>query len=291
MEKIKFIAEVSSNHNRDLGRMKEFISTSAEIGCSGVKFQLFKIDQLFAPEILKKSEKHRARQEWELPEETIPKLAEYAHTLDLEFSCTPFYLEAVDIIDPYVDFYKIASYELLWLKLFEKCSKTGKPIVFSTGMANFNEIERALKEISKGKTEDVTILHCNSAYPTPVEDANLRVIKTLKSELSSWRDKLNIKIGWSDHTVSESVIYRVAHKYNIDFIEFHLDLDGTGEEYQAGHCWLPNQISTVINNINTGLKADGSGKIAPSPSEMSDRIWRADPSDGLRPLLQTRAGY
>ena len=131
MPRPEFIAEVSSNHNRDLGRMKEFIQVAADIGCDGVKFQLFKIEDLFAPEILAWSEEHRRRADWELPLEFIPELAEYTHKCGLKFSCTPFYLEAVDILEPYVDFYKIASYELLWLDIFRACAATGLPVVFS----------------------------------------------------------------------------------------------------------------------------------------------------------------
>ncbi len=291
MKNIKLIAEVSSNHNRDIDRMKEFISISANIGCSGVKFQLYKINQLFAPEILLKSKKHRERENWELPEECIPQLSEYAHSLGLSFSCTPFYLDAVDMVNPYVDFHKIASYELLWLDLFKKCSETGKPIVFSIGMATFDEIENALMQISAGKTKDVTILHCNSAYPTPAEDANLQSIDTLKQQLIPWKNKLNIKVGWSDHTVLPGVIYRAIHKYDVDFVEFHLDIDGKGEEYKAGHCWLPEQISKIIKETRDGIVADGSGLIEPSESERSDRDWRADPIDGLRPLQKIRVEY
>ena len=139
---VKFVAEVSSNHDRDIQRSKDFIKAASDIGCSGVKFQLFKIDQLFAPEILAKSEKVRKRKEWELPLEFIPVLSEYAHSLNLQFSCTPFYLEAVKELEPYVDFYKIASYELLWKELFIECVKTGKPLVFSTGMATIEEIKK-----------------------------------------------------------------------------------------------------------------------------------------------------
>lgn len=125
MEKVRFIAEVSSNHNRDLDRCKLFIEIAKSIVCDGVKFQLFKIDHLFASDILAKSEKHRERKKWELPLEFIPELSEYAHKLELQFSCTPFYLEAVDELFPFVDFYKIASYELLWHDLFRKCVEKG----------------------------------------------------------------------------------------------------------------------------------------------------------------------
>ena len=114
MPKIDFIAEVSSNHNRDLGRMKELIYASKDAGCTGIKFQLFKIDELFSPEILSRSLAHRKRKDWELPAEYIPELFMLSKSLNLLFGCTPFYIEAVAELEPYVDFYKIASYELLW---------------------------------------------------------------------------------------------------------------------------------------------------------------------------------
>ena len=293
MKKIDFIAEISSNHNCDLNRMKEFIQASKEAGCTGVKFQLFKIDELFSREILEKSETHRNRKNWELPIEYIPELANLSHSLGLSFSCTPFYLDAVDILVPYVDFYKIASYELLWHDLFERCGNTGKPVVFSTGMATLEEVENALKRLLATQTKDITILHCNSAYPSPIKDANLAGIKSLRETIKTIdnQNHIDIKVGYSDHTVSPAVLYRAIHHYDADFIEFHIDLDGKGAEFQSGHCWLPDQISDVIRNINSGLIADGDGTFEPSPSEMPDRDWRADPSDGLRPMTKVRKSF
>jgi N-acetylneuraminate synthase len=71
-------------------------------------------------------------------------------------------------------------------------------------------------------------------------------------------------------------------------VEFHLDLEGEGEEYRAGHCWLPEQIRPVIESVQIGFRADGSGEKVPMPSELPERDWRADPSDGLRPFLNIR---
>ncbi|MEE4204371.1 MAG: N-acetylneuraminate synthase family protein, partial [Halieaceae bacterium] len=85
-----FVAEVSSNHHRDLACCFDFIDTAARIGCDAVKFQLFKIDQLFAPEILAKSETHRQRKDWELPLAFLPELAKLSHDQGIQFSCTPF---------------------------------------------------------------------------------------------------------------------------------------------------------------------------------------------------------
>ena len=90
-------------------------------------------------------------------------------------------------------------------------------------------------------------------------------------------------VGWSDHTVEPGVIHRAIHRWGASFIEFHLDLEGEGEEYATGHCWLPDQINPVIRDVQRALGADGNGVKEPSPSELPDRAWRADPADGLRP--------
>jgi len=278
---MNFIAEVSSNHYRDLSRCYAFIDAAAKIGCHAVKFQLFRIDQLFAPEILEKSEAHRLRKDWELPVEFLPKLAARCKEKQIQLSCTPFYLEAVGEHEPYVDFYKIASYELLWDDLLSACARTGKPVILSTGMATISEIEHAVDVLRANGCEHPTLLHCTSAYPTPYAEANLSAIETI-------RTATGCDVGWSDHTVDPGVIHRAIHRWGARVIEFHLDLDGKGEEYATGHCWLPDQISAVIRDVERALGADGNGIKEPSPSELPDREWRADPEDGLRPLKSIR---
>ena len=279
-----FVAEVSSNHSQDLNRAKEFIKVSSQIGCQAVKFQLFKIDKLFAPEILAKSKTHRDRKEWELPIEFIPELSTYSHSLGLQFSCTPFYLEAVTELEPYVDFYKIASYELLWDVLIIECAKTKKDLVLSTGMATLDEINHAVEVFKTYSNSKLTLLHAISGYPTPLKEANLKAIETL-------RNKFKIDVGLSDHSVSKDVITRAIYKWDASMIEFHLDLDENGAEYKSGHCWLPNQMEETINSIKNGFLADGTGEKVPALSEIDDRLWRADPSDGLRPFKEVREKF
>lgn len=279
-----FIAEVSSNHSKDLGRALEFVEVAADIGCDAVKFQLFKIDKLFSQEILSKSETHRKRRNWELPLEFLPHLAERCRKLGIHFSCTPFYLDAVSELEEYVDFYKIASYELLWDALHSSCAQTGKPIIISTGMAEIPEIVHAVNILKSNGCSDPTVLHCTSSYPTPYEEANLGAIQTI-------REATNCKMGWSDHTVNEGVIHRAVSKWGAEVIEFHLDIEGKGEEFESGHCWLPAQIKNVIKSVNCGVSADGTGIKEPIPSEISDREWRADPQDGLRPLRHIRKTF
>ena len=157
--KVNFIAEVSSNHSKDLDRAIKFVNTAADIGCDSVKFQLFKIDQLFAPEILKKSDEISSRKNWELPIEFLYPLSEACKKRNIKFSCTPFYLAAVDELLPYVDFFKIASYELLWDDLLIKCAKTGKPLIISTGMATPEEINNAVELVKSNGCSDLTVMH------------------------------------------------------------------------------------------------------------------------------------
>jgi sialic acid synthase SpsE len=281
---VAFVAEVSSNHHRDLGRCLTFVDTAARVGCAAVKFQLFRIRELFAPEVLAKSEEHRRRVAWELPIEFLAPVATRCRETGVQFACTPFYLEAVEQLFPYVDFYKIASYELLWNDLLIACARTGKPVVVSTGMATLDEIRQSVAVLRHAGCEKLTLLHCVSHYPAPAEDCNLAAIETL-------RRACECAVGWSDHTVNPSVIYRAVHRWGAAMVEFHLDLEGTGDEFQAGHCWLPEQIGPVIETVQTGFLSDGSPEKDPAASELSEREWRADPSDGLRPLLTIRNAW
>lgn len=291
----KFVAEVSSNHNNDLNRCLEFVDKVAAIGCWGIKFQLFKIDELFAPEILAKSATHRKRRQWELPVEFLPAIAKRCREKNIKFGCTPFYLKAVEELEPYVDFYKVASYELPWLDLHRACARTGKPVVFSTGISFLNEVQAAVNALVESGCEDITVLHCTSAYPTPVNECNLAAIETMRSQVKVPRE-VNLTFGWSDHSVSPKVVYRAITKWEARMVEFHFDLEGKGEEAYIGHCWLPNKIGPVISDISNGVRkddnygseADGNGVKEPIPSELPERPWRADPSDGLRPFKEIR---
>jgi sialic acid synthase SpsE len=277
-----FIAEASSNHAQDLSRALAFVDAAASCGCDAVKFQLFRLNELFAPEILARSAKLRARAAWELPVSHIEPLARRARENGIQFSCTPFYLEAVKELEPHVAFYKIASYELLWDDLLLACAQTGKPVVISTGMATMREIGGAVATLKRAGCRDLTALHCVSAYPAPPEEANLSAIAAI-------RDATDVSVGWSDHTRNPAVIERAVHRWGASAVEFHLDLDGKGAEYASGHCWLPDEIAPVIARIREGERADGEGFKGPVASELSDRDWRADPIDGLRPLRHIRA--
>lgn len=281
MKKTRFVAEVSSNHHQDLQRCLRFVDVAADIGCDAVKFQLFRVDELFAPEVLAAKPEVADRKQWELPVEFLPELSSRARSRGLEFSCTPFYLDAVEQLLPYVDFFKVASYELLWNELLSRVAASGKPVVLSTGMATLEEVSHAVSVLGKGGCSDITLLHCVSGYPTPAAQCNLASIQTL-------RDAFGCDVGWSDHSVEPAVIKRAIHRWDAAMIEFHLDLEGQGEEFGTGHCWLPDHMESVIRDVAMGVEADGSGVKAPVAVELPDRDWRADPGDGLRPLVALR---
>jgi N-acetylneuraminate synthase len=278
-----FVAEVSSNHGQDLSRCIEFINISADIGCDAVKFQLFKIDQLFSIEARRAHPEIEKRKRWELPIEFLPSLKNHCDKKGLQFSCTPFYLDAVKELEPFVDFYKVASYELLWHPLLQACAQTGKPLVISTGMATVDEIDHAVNAIKAIGCSDLTLLSTISGYPTPISECNLAFIDTL-------RERYKVKSGWSDHSVNIGVLARAVHAYGASMVEFHLDIDGQGDEFKTGHCWLPEKIECAIKLIKDGFLASGSPEKILGSSEVADREWRADPIDGLRPLKNTRLG-
>ena len=283
----RFVAEVSSNHQCDLKRALRFVDRAAEIGCDAVKFQLFRIDELFAPEILQQSAEHRARRRWELPEKFLAPISRRCRERGLQFGCTPFYLEAVGALSPFVDFLKIASYELLWDDLLEACAHTGLPLILSTGMATLEEVSHAAQVIQAAGGRDLTLLHCVSGYPAPAASANLAAIDILAA-LDGRFDELRIRAGWSDHTVEPGVIQRAVHAHASEVIEFHLDLEGEGDEYESGHCWLPYDMQETISQVRTGLAAEGIARKQPTTVEEDERSWRADPTDGLRPLRRLR---
>jgi N-acetylneuraminate synthase len=286
-----FIAEICSNHLNNIQRSKKLIDEAKRIGCDAVKFQLFKSDKLFAPEILKKSKSHRKIKSLELSQKLIPILSRYARRKGLLFGCTPFDLEAVDDLKKHVDFYKIGSYELLRLDIFKKCIKNKKDIIFSTGMATELEIKKVLNIFKINNFYKFSILRCVSNYPTKLDKVNLQSIETLNSLLKRQFPNKKIKVGWSDHTKDESVILKSIYKYDVDIIEFHLDLDGKGPEYEGGHCWLPSEIISAIRHGKYNKKIDGNGKIHYQSSEFGERKWRSDPKDGLRPMISERKKY
>jgi N-acetylneuraminate synthase len=287
----RFVAEACSNHGGDLERCLAFVDAAADAGCAAVKFQQFRVRELFAPEALAAKPELLEREAWELPEVFNEPLAARARARGIAFASTPFYARAVDVLAPHVDFFKLASYQLLWSDMLAAVARTGKPVVLATGMATLDEVGEAVGTLRAAGCRDLTLLHCVSSYPTPPAEANLAAIETL-------RESFGTAVGWSDHTRDADVVERAVRRFGATMVEFHLDLEGRGAEYALGHCWLPGEIGPVVRGLERPLAgelarihpADGDGRREPRPCEAVERTWRTDPADGLRPLQVVRAG-
>jgi len=262
---VEFIAEIGSNHNKSLDRCINQINIAKSIGASAVKFQLFHGDQLFSsqyPEMIKHAK------ERELPHNFIPEISKHCKEIGIQFGCTPFDLDSVKILEPFVDFLKIGSYELLWKELSNTCVETKLPLMISTGMATMGEVFEAITETT------TVLLHCVSSYPAYPRECNLSVLRQIN--LNFWG-----KVGWSDHTVEPGVIYE-AIRQGATVIECHFDIDGKGWEFNNGHCWLPEKLREVIRTVRVMEEARGVGAKIPSANEKLQLVWRANPVTGLR---------
>jgi len=280
--KTKFIAEVCSNHNGDLNRALKFVDFAKENGFYAVKFQLFKIDKLFSKDAKKLFKVAKKKTKRELPRKFIPKIAEYCKKKGIKFSCTPFDISAVEFLERYVDFYKIASYEMAWPELLKACAKTKKPVILSTGMSHLNEVTKSINILKENNCKKISLLHCVSAYPASTISCNLNSIKFLKK-------KFNCDVGWSDHTVNQLLIYSAVKNQNSNYVELHVDLDGKGWENIGGeHCWSPKKIKNLMNYLKNEKRINGSLSKKVSKEEKKERKFRADPSDGLRPIKSFR---
>lgn len=277
------IAEVSSNHSRSLERCIHFVERAKQCGFDAIKFQLFRIDELFIKEVLDRSAKHAARRQWEFPREFLKPLREACNRYNIKLGITPFYLDAVEEAVDYVDFFKVASYELMWLNLHEAIMSHNKPTIISTGMAKLDEVMgvKKLYDANGFDAKKLTFLHCESNYPANIQTINLEAINTM-------RRALGCDVGWSDHTKDIDVVCNAIFGFGATTVEMHFDLDGTGEEAAGGHCWLPTDIEALTKKIQKFSDMQGDGVKEPAISELNERNWRADPSDGLRPTKKIR---
>ena len=278
----KFIAEVCSNHNGNLKRALKFVDFAKNSGFYAIKFQLFKINKLFSKDAKKLFKTAQKKIKRELPKEFIPIISKYCKKKKIKFSCTPFDLHAVEYLKKYVDFYKIASYEMAWPDLLKACAQTKKPVILSTGMSSLKEVKKSYDILKKNKCKKISLLHCVSSYPANVKSCNLNSIKFLKN-------KFNCEVGWSDHTVNDLLIYSAVRNQKADYIELHIDIDGKGwENIGSQHCWSPYKIKNLMEYLNNEKKINGSHHKKISKEENRERKYRADPLDGLRPMKSFR---
>lgn len=270
MSRTYIIAEAGVNHNGDFKLAKKMIFEAKKAGVDAVKFQTFVSKNLvsnYAPkaEYQKKNTNRLESQQdmlkkLELSFNDFTVLQEYAKELDIDFLSTPFDEESIEFLKTLeMPFWKIPSGEITNLPYLMKIEETKKPIILSTGMSTIDEIEQTLNVFKEYSRSNITLLHCNTEYPTPFKDVNLKAMNTLK-------DKFNVNVGYSDHTKGIEVpIAAVAMGAVIIEKHFTLDKNMEGPDHKASI--EPNELVSMVNAIRNIEESLGDGEKCPSDSE------------------------
>jgi N,N'-diacetyllegionaminate synthase len=270
--KVLIIAEAGVNHNGSLKTAKQLVEVAAESEVDMVKFQTFSAGRLVTTSAIKadyqnqttdaSESQHEMIRKLELSRETHEELMAYCNQCGIEFFSTGFDIQSIDLLlDLGLKQFKIPSGEITNLPYLRHIGRYGKPVILSTGMSNLGEIETALDvlETSGTSRNQVTVLHCNTEYPTPMEDVNLRAMLSI-------RDALGVDVGYSDHTLGiEIPVAAVALGATV--IEKHFTLDRTlpGPDHRAS--LEPYELKAMVRAIRNIEQALGDGIKRPSPSE------------------------
>ena len=250
------IAEIGSNHNRDIKIAKKLIDKAAEAGVDAVKFQTFTAEKLYSKKTPKFSKDNVKPFDLikaiEIPREWHRELYNYAINKNLHFLSSPFDYDAVDELNKIgVPAFKVASFEITDLDLLKYIAKKKKPILLSTGMATLGEIEDALGIIRSQGNDNIILLHCSSLYPSPAKIINLNVINTLSRAFQ-------IPIGFSDHTIGIHISIAAVAKGS-KVVEKHFTLDRKMKGPDHSFAVEPNELKQMVQNIRDVEKAMGTG--------------------------------
>ncbi len=267
-ERALIVAEIGANHEGDLEAAKVMIREAARAGVDAVKFQTYKAEKIIA-----RTEEARFGhfQRLSLPDSAFVELAAEARTNGVLFLSTAFDLDAVELLDPLMPAFKVASGDLTFLPLLDRMARKDKPILLSTGMASLEEIQATLDriqhaaQISRHDLSDrVVLLHCVSSYPTPPEEGNLRAIPRL-------RDAFGVPVGYSDHTLG-NLASIAAVAIGACVIEKHFTLQREGRTFRDHHLSLePAEMRELVTSLRLVEKLLNSGEKQPMPSEQVNR--------------------
>ena len=272
-EKVFIIAEAGVNHNGSLARAKKMVDIAARAGVDAVKFQTFKAETLVTKDAAKANYQIKTSGEDETQFEMLKKLElSYESHLELmaacklnhiEFLSSPFDLTAIDLLNKMgIKKWKIPSGEITNLPYLRKIACLGQEIILSTGMADLEEIKAAVSVFTRAglSLEKITILHCNTEYPTPMSDVNLRAMQTIKDSFTE------IKTGYSDHTKGiEIPIAAVALGATVIEKHFTLDRALPGPDHKAS--LLPDELAQMVRAVRNIEMALGDGIKQPSRSK------------------------
>lgn len=274
--KTYIIAELSANHNNDFELAKRTIAAMKESGANAVKFQTYTADSLslnvdneyFGPlknGLWKGQRPYEVFKEAAMPYKWTPVLAEYAISLGMNWLSTPFDFEAVDFLESInIPAYKIASLEIMDIPLIKYVAEKGKPIILSTGIAKLEDIELAVETCRSVGNNDITVLKCTTAYPTPYEEVNLNVIPVLQKVF-------NVKVGLSDHTMGHTVPLG-AVALGAQIVEKHFILDRSLGGVDSSFSMEPAEFKLMVDSIRELEKALGASYFQTSPTIEAARL-------------------
>jgi N,N'-diacetyllegionaminate synthase len=269
------IAEAGVNHNGSLKLAKKLIDVASASGADAVKFQTFKAKNLVVQNSKKanyqkntgsqKETQFSMLQKLELSQEMHLELINYSINKHIKFLSSPFDHESIKLLnDLGLEIFKIPSGEITNLPYLRHVGKLNKKIILSTGMSKMAEVKNALKILinSGTKKKNITVLHANTEYPTPMNDVNLKAMVTMGKEL-------NVEYGYSDHTLGIEVdIAAVAMGASCIEKHFTLDSNMDGPDHKAS--LQPEQLAEMVRAIRNIEKALGSHIKKPSKSELSN---------------------
>lgn len=269
------IAEAGVNHNGDINLAKKLIDVAVEAGVNAVKFQTWKTELLVTNKAVQaqyqikntgiKESQFEMLKKLELSYDDFRELKKYCEDKNIMFLSTPDEFQSADFLSELQDIFKIGSAELTNLPYLRHIGKMQKKIILSTGMADMGEIENALEILISAGTQkkNITVLHANSEYPTPMEDVNLKAMITIGKTF-------DVAYGYSDHTLGIEVdIAAVALGASV--IEKHFTLDCTmqGPDHKAS--LEPDELKAMVKAIRNIELALGNGIKKPSKSEIPNK--------------------
>ena len=255
------VAEMSANHNMDFDRAVEILKAAKEAGADAVKIQTYTADtitldcddpcfQITQGTLWDGTTLHKLYQTAYTPWEWQPKLKQIAEEMGLILFSSPFDFSSVDFLEEMqVPAYKIASFEITDIPLIRKVARLGKPVILATGIARLADIELALRTCREEGNEQVILLKCCSAYPTPYEDVNLRTIPNM-------RETFDCVCGLSDHTMGTAVA-SAAVALGAKMVEKHLTLKRSDGGADAAFSMEPREFQEMVDNIRILEKALG----------------------------------
>lgn len=271
------IAEMSANHAGDLQRAKEIIHAAKNAGADCVKIQTYTPDTItidcdlsyfhISDGTWNGENLYQLYQKAYTPWEWQRELKEEADNVGIDFFSSPFDNTAVDFLEELgVEFYKIASFELVDIPLIEYVASKGKPVIMSTGMATLAEIDEAVSAVRRQGNENLALLRCASAYPAITDEMNLRTMQNMK-------ETFGVPVGLSDHSMG-SVGAVTAVAMGASIIEKHFCMDRSIENPDSIFSMNPDEFGQMVHDIRQAETAIGSVKYGPTEQEKGNLQFR-----------------